>query len=226
MQNLEITKKQLIIKCYIKMSEEVNYYYQNLRTEILELIPEGPNSVLDVGCGAGYTLIKLKTLKKAAEVTGIDIVNLNQNNYLDKFIMCNLDNEIPSLPENYYDVIICADILEHLKNPFNVLKTFVKFLSKTGIFIISLPNFREIATLFSIIIKGRFKYTNSGICDITHLRFFCKKDMIDLIKNSGLTISKIKYYLKYKRALFDKLTCGIFSEFLVKQYIFIAKKSS
>jgi 2-polyprenyl-3-methyl-5-hydroxy-6-metoxy-1,4-benzoquinol methylase len=199
-------------------------YFSEIRNDIIELIQCNNCNILEIGCGEGNTLIELKRQGKAKFVVGIDIVDLNQSSKLDKFILADIENDNINLPEEYFDIIICADVLEHLKDPWSVLKKIRKFLKPNGILLASIPNVREIKTLISIVIKGDFKYVDSGILDKTHLRFFCKKNVIELFESTGYKIEKVTFKLSPKRKFLLKLSLGLLEEFLVVQYLVLCKK--
>ncbi len=209
-------------KMYI---EKPKNYFSGIRNDIIELIQCNNCNILEIGCGEGNTLVELKRQGKAKFVIGIDIVNLNQSSKLDKFILADIENDNIDLPEEYFDIIICADVLEHLKDPWNALRKIRKFLKPNGILLASIPNIREIKTLISIVIKGNFKYVDAGILDKTHLRFFCKKNIIELFESSGYKIGKITFNLSPKRKFLLKLSFGLLKEFLVIQYLVLCKKN-
>ena len=204
--------------------EKPKNYFSEIRNDIIELIQCNNCNILEIGCGEGNTLIELKRQGKAKFVVGIDIVDLNQSSKLDKFILADIENDNIELPEEYFDIIICADVLEHLKDPWSVLKKIRKFLKPNGILLASIPNVREIKTLISIVIKGDFKYVDTGILDKTHLRFFCKKNIIELFESAGYKIEKITFKLSPKRKFLLKLSLGLLEEFLVVQYLVCCKK--
>ena len=130
--------------------------------------------------------------------------------------------ELPFYRE-HFDVILCGDVLEHLVDPWKTVKRMSLYLKPKGYFIASLPNIREIKTLANIVLRGKFMYSNSGILDNTHLRFFCKKDMIDLFEQNGLVVVNIRSNLdllgKGKRAFLNRLTFRLFAEFLEGEYL-------
>lgn len=204
--------------------EKPKNYFSEIRNDIIELIQCNNCNILEIGCGEGNTLIELKRQGKAKFVVGIDIVDLNQSSKLDKFILADIENDNINLPEEYFDIIICADVLEHLKDPWSVLKKIRKFLKPNGILLASIPNVREIKTLISIVIKGDFKYVDSGILDKTHLRFFCKKNVIELFESTGYKIEKVTFKLSPKRKFLLKLSLGLLEEILVVQYLVLCKK--
>jgi 2-polyprenyl-3-methyl-5-hydroxy-6-metoxy-1,4-benzoquinol methylase len=205
-------------------AEKPQNYFSGIRNDIIELIQCNNCNILEIGCGEGNTLVELKKQGKAKFIVGIDIVDLNQSSKLDKFILADIENDNIDLPEEYFDIIICADVLEHLKDPWSVLRKIRKFLKPNGILLASIPNVREIKTLISIVIKGDFKYVDAGILDKTHLRFFCKKNIIEFFESTGYKIEKITFKLSPKRKFLLKLSLGLFEEFLVVQYLVFCKK--
>ena len=80
--------------------------------------------------------------------------------------------------EKYFDIIVFADILEHLKEPLEVLKRYKKYLKDDGYIIISIPNIANWKIRFKSLL-GRFEYNEYGILDSGHLRFFNEKSQRD-----------------------------------------------
>lgn len=205
-------------------------YFINPRHDLISLMPKDKNQkVLEIGMGGGDTLVHIKEQKLAAEVSGIDLMELpgtNQKNPLiDNIYFFDLEKESLPFAENYFDTIIAGDVLEHLVNPWEVLQKLTTTLKAGGCMLISLPNIRDMYALYSILFRGRFAYTSHGIFDKTHMRFFCKKDMIDLAQS----VKQLKIELvmpiqnfgsqNYKRKIFNRLTLKIFEEFTTSQYL-------
>lgn len=208
-------------------------YYRHVRKDIVSLITKKKEcKVLEIGAGLGATLSFLKKMKIASEVVGIDLnVDKNQidTNTIDNFIIGNIENLNLENYINYFDVIILADVLEHLVTPKEILKKVAKYLKKEGEILISIPNFRHKNAMYKVFIKGDFSYEKSGLFDYTHLRFFCKKDIQQLVLNSGLCVEDCISSLRlFKEKSFskivNKITFGLFEEFLTVQYLVRAKK--
>ena len=200
-------------------------YFSSGRKSIVDLVPPNKaNKVLDIGCGTGAVLKEVKKTGKASEIVGVDINSLEGTHELDKFILGNIEEiELP-YPQNYFDIIICADVLEHLRDPWNTLKKLVSYMKPDGLLIASFPNVREGKTLWKIAFKGDFKYEERGILDKTHLRFFCKKNITDLMTVGGLGIEGIYPLMGTKRMILNKALFGLMEEFLAIQYIVVARK--
>ena len=162
-------------------------------TLILEFIGFDKN-VLEIGTSTGYISKILK--ERGNRVTGIEIDNeagLVAQEYCDRMIIG--DVETLDLDKNLepasFDVIICGDVLEHLKNPANLLKKIQKFLKPGGYLVVSLPNFCHGDVLLNIL-SGDFRYTPVGLLDETHLRFFGMKNIFALFAECGYQISEIR----------------------------------
>ena len=204
-------------------------YFDQIRHDLISQISGTGHKVLEVGCGTGATLIELKKLKIADEVVGVELhANAATANQilLDNFITGNIEQiELPYPPE-HFSVMIFADVLEHLQDPWTLVRTMQKYLHPNGLLIASIPNIRYFRALYSVAVKGDFRYTDSGILDKTHLRFFCKKNIIALF-NGPYTLTKITpahRVIGGRVALFDYCTLGLFEEFLTCQYIVCARK--
>lgn len=193
-------------------------YFSHKRENIIALLPDGPHKVLEIGCGFGNTLIEAKKWGKASEIVGVDINNLSVLSELDEFIVGDIETISLPYSQEYFDAIILGDVLEHLQDPWTALKNVTYYLKKGGICIISIPNFRELRTIAGILLKGRFEYQDYGILDRTHLRFFCKKDVVQLISDAGLEIDKIDFKISPRRKLFNSIFLGFFEDILVEQY--------
>lgn len=209
-------------------------YFNNPRYDLIQFIPKGKqNKILELGVGSGDTLIEIKNLNLAEEVVGIELIKLensNQNSpFIDKLLFGNIETMDIDLPQNYFDVILIGDVLEHLIDPWNTLNKLHLLLKNNGVIIASIPNFREYQNLKKILLNANFKYEDDGILDKTHLRFFCKQNIVSLFKttqyNPECVYSNFLIEKKFsKKKLFNMLTFGIFRDFLTRQYIVIARK--
>lgn len=210
-----------------------NLSYIGQRHDILELLPEGLEKVLDVGCSTGVLgeQIKQRTL---AEVMGIEVdqqMSKVARDKLDKVITGDVEgmNLKDLFPEDYFDCIIFADVLEHLKNPGTVLKNVTSFLKREGLIVACIPNIRHYSTLVNLIFKGIWPYRERGIHDKSHLRFFSLKNIQDLFCDAGLKITKIKRkyrLIEHRNHRFDRfLAIPCVKDFFTFQYLITARKA-
>ncbi|MHA4808701.1 class I SAM-dependent methyltransferase [Flavitalea flava] len=213
-------------------------YFSNVRRDIISLIPAIPGQkILEIGAGSGNTLLYIKESHLAAEVMGVELMKIPGSNQehpsIDKFQIANIEQEEINAEENYFDVILCPDVLEHLVDPWSAVEKISRHLKKGGLLIVSVPNLREWKTLAKIIFRGQFNYQpDGGIMDRTHLRFFCRKNVIQLVTTPNLTPISCKpnFMLKVmtearKRRIFNRLTFRLLEDFLTVQFLVIARKN-
>ncbi len=216
-------------------SEKPVIYFDRVRYDLIKLLPSNPdNKVLELGAGGGDTLLEIKTKNLAKEVAGIELMELpgsNQSSKLiDRLIIANVEKDTIDLPNAYYDAILIGDVLEHLENPWKTVSDLSKHLKNGGVFIASIPNIRHFTALYHIYVKGNFGYRKEGLFDKTHLRFFCKKNIIQLFTTpfskveSIASIEDVRSTKLSRRKIFNKITFNLFEEFLAFQYIVVARK--
>ena len=211
-------------------------YFDNKRNDLIGLIPKNENNrILEIGAGTCNTLIEIKKLKLAKEVVGVELMKLTdsqqENSEIDRLIIGDIENIELDLPKDYFDVIICADVLEHLIDPWNTMKKLHKHLKQNGVIIISIPNIREYHILYKIVFLADFRYSDQGILDRTHLRFFCKKNIISLLTSTMFTPISIYSIFNLdktqrKNRIINKLTFGLIRDILTSQYVVVAGKNS
>ena len=171
-----------------------NQYFEYTRKEILPLLPDNPSKVLEIGCGVGNTLVWLKNLKQCTWIGGVEIspeaVEIARER-LDAVYPVNIEqNDLP-IQESTLDLILCLDVLEHMIDPWKVVRRLHKLLKPGGALIVSIPNIRNQKVLFPLLFKGKWDYADAGILDKTHLRFFVRDSAIHLVGSSGLYVDII-----------------------------------
>jgi len=204
-------------------------YYTSKRDDIVELVPAGVRMVLEVGCGTGLTGRAIKEREgSSVEITGIEIVpemaeKAKAN--LDSVIAGDVEKIDPLFKKEYFDCIIYGDVLEHLIDPWRILKLHREFLKTGGYMIMSIPNIAHY-TIFKMLWRKEWNYEDMGILDSTHLRFFALKNIESMISGAGLEIVKIvrKIEASKSKKFFNKISRGALTEYMTKQYIVSARK--
>lgn len=147
-------------------------------------------SVLDAGCGNGYLGELLAA--RGYRVTGIE----RRGGYREPFpasvhlIEADLESGLPDL-QRQFDYILCADILEHLREPGVLLRQLHSVLRPGGALIASLPNSGNVYFRLNIL-AGRFPQDEKGLFDRTHLRFFVWQGWVDLLNDAGWTVQHVE----------------------------------
>jgi 2-polyprenyl-3-methyl-5-hydroxy-6-metoxy-1,4-benzoquinol methylase len=211
-------------------------YYNSHRDDVFNVLKDLGifNRALEIGCGNGSLLHSLKQAQIIKYSVGVDPYGRpHEKSNLDEFFSGTVEDILPKIKEKF-DVIIFADVLEHLEDPWQTLRNLTTdCLNDGGHVIISIPNFRNIWTLSKIIFTNSFKYEIEGVLDKTHLRFFCKKDLEALVKNGGLQLQLITPNFKHKESVFfsknrlryvNIATLNLFPFWITDQMIAVGKK--
>ncbi len=165
--------------------------------QIARMVRDG-SAVLDLGTSSG-ALGRYLTEAKQCVVDGVELDDSARElarPYYRTLLSLNL--ETADLGAQFqtatYDAIICADVLEHLRDPGLVLRQLAPLLRAEGKLIISVPNIGY-AGLVATLIAGEFEYRRTGILDSTHLRFFTRKSLLELLAKSGFGAQRIQSVL-------------------------------
>jgi len=209
-------------------NERDPHYYSHARVDLIRLIPPGTTKILEVGCGAGMTGKALKE-KGFEKIVGIEIneeVARGGSAFYDQIVIGDVEKMRLPFEKEYFDCILYGDVLEHLVNPWEVLKDHQTILKKGGAIICSIPNVRNYRILKNLIFRGRWEYTEDGILDKSHLRFFTLDSIQGMLREAGYEIEGLTkrssgaHWVKWiHRLLGSRLV-----EFLVRQYIIVARK--
>lgn len=179
--------------------------------------------VLDVGCNGGY----LKKLVPNNVFYGIDydedsLVAAKKEGYQEVFKL-DLNNYADFIADRKFDLIIFADVLEHLLLPEEVLIFFRQhYLKEQGRIIISLPNIANISVRGQLLF-GNFNYVDNGILDRTHLHLYTLKTARNFIAAAGLKIDKERFSSNHFGRLIKILP--FLSGILAYNLIFICRKN-
>ena len=170
----------------------------NTAASVYRMARGGGSRVLDLGSGPGIVAARLLGHDNK-EVVCVDsspeaVVAARQRG-IGRVIESDLVASawIEAIAGEQFDVIIMADVLEHLIEPARLLETIVDqdLLADSGYVVISIPNAGHEAVLTELI-RGRFTYSDTGLLDSTHLRFFTLASLRELLEKSGLFITQIE----------------------------------
>lgn len=179
--------------------------------------------VLDVGCNDGYMG---KVADQSNHFYGLDYLEQSVKSakeiYEDAAVF-DLNN-LQLLPwDKKFDVIIFADVLEHILFPEKALKFFVDdYLNDGGMVIVSLPNVANWQVRIKLLF-GNFDYTDSGILDRTHLHLYTFKSACELVEKNGWKVSRVLYGASFFHP-FIKYSFGVLKNLLATNIILICKK--
>jgi 2-polyprenyl-3-methyl-5-hydroxy-6-metoxy-1,4-benzoquinol methylase len=202
-------------------------YGRLLHEEKIGLIRAPLGRVLDVGCAEGANADVLRA-HGATHLAGIELDEAfaaRARERYDEVIQGRVPDDL-SWPEASFDTVLCYDILEHLYDPWSVTEQLARLLKPGGQMHVSLPNARSKELWLPLLREGRFRYRPEGIMDVTHLRFFGRKDAIELVEAAGLNVLSVDHAKpeSKKRAIASALTRGRIMEFLTIQWYVLATR--
>jgi len=153
---------------------------------VLELVPPG-SRVLDVGCAEGYLAAELKA--RGCDVIGVEpderAAAIARERGID---VLDVDIENVTLDAAGFDVVIFADVLEHLRDPEEVLRRMLP----AGRVVVSLPNIAH-WTARRTLLRGDFPREDFGLFDRTHLRYFTRATARELAETAGYRVTAERF---------------------------------
>jgi len=213
--------KEIYEKSWAARKHQENYA-QRVEMAALHMRREG-DRVLDVGCGGGALSVLIK--ENFTEVYGVDILEdacsiAAQKGVISQVV--DLNAEAMPYNENFFDVVVCLDIIEHVLDPLRLLADCQRVLKYGGQFLLSTPNIRYFRHVINLIVHGRFPHT-SGDTDIVwgggHLYHFCCTDTVHLLKRAGF--KRISLYInecQFKNSRKRKVLRAIIGEDLFREF--------
>jgi len=183
-------------------------------------LPERFERVLEIGCDEGDFSGELK-----AETWGVEPVAeaaALAGTKLHKVLVGTFEQVRDQLPRDYFDVVVCNDVIEHMVDHHVFLREIIPFLKPDGVLVGSIPNVRFYTNLFEVLLLRDWRYRDLGILDRTHMRFFTERSLRRDLADAGFRIElfrgihggarRMKFGLKdnqLPRALFGCLLLGL-----------------
>lgn len=167
-------------------------YYGLFRHELLPYLDAARGTVLDIGCGSGLLLAHLK--KNGAERTiGLELrqdiaTELRESGRVDDVWCLDIERDELPVAAHSLDTIIVSHVLEHMVDPWAVLRRLRGLLKPGGKLVGAIPNVRHLSVAWKLLSRGEWTYADSGILDRTHLRFFTRSGIEQLLKSTGFRI--------------------------------------
>lgn len=206
-------------------------YFGDAKPAFLELFDPRGMRILDLGCGGGQNgdLLKRAGARWVGGVERDAGACAEARLRLDCVVEADLTNFDPaSFGPEPFDAILASDVLEHVLCPEEVLRHAVAHLRPGGLVVASIPNVAHVYVFANLLLK-RWPRKDSGIFDRTHVRFFAKRDMIALMRCSGLQLLRTEpYFTRYRsiRVACLVLSLYVFRDFWARQFLLLAQKPS
>jgi 2-polyprenyl-3-methyl-5-hydroxy-6-metoxy-1,4-benzoquinol methylase len=170
--------------------EKIDLDSGNVHADVVQLVGDAER-VLELGPATGY--MSRAFAERGATVVGIEIdpeMATRAEEFCSRVIVGDLDtlDLDAELGEERFDAIVAADVIEHLKDPLVALKRLRRFLTPEGAFVISVPNVAHGSVRLALL-EGHFDYQDIGLLDSTHLRFFTRESLEELLDEAELGLA-------------------------------------
>jgi len=155
---------------------------------MLDMIPEGA-TVIDIGCG--NSLLPLMLKEKGVRISVADVSQKVLDGYQQSDITghrINLESISDADIVEHYDYIILSEVLEHTKNPEEIISILKKM---TNHFVITVPNSAAYVFRYGLLVRGRF-FTQWVMHPSEHLRFWSHIDFLDWLSAMGLAVEEVR----------------------------------
>jgi methionine biosynthesis protein MetW len=159
-----------------------------LLEQVLACLPPG-GRVLDVGCGSGALLARLAG--RAGHRVGVELsaeAAAEASKVADEVLNLPLTGPLPFAPASF-DVVVCADVLEHLADPAAALSSVAALCRPGGAVVVSVPNVAYWQARLRLLL-GVWRYEPTGLFDTGHLRFLTRATLVELVAGAGLLVER------------------------------------
>ncbi len=175
-------------------ADDISEYYVADRKEIVEFLGgQGTSwaSTLDIGCASGALGRELLRTGLTAACDGIELnaeAAAIARGHLRQVWSGSLEAVADRVPWQQYELVMMADVLEHLADPWEALLFLHRETAPGCRLMLSVPNVRHYKVVLPLLLKGEFRYTDQGIMDRTHLHFFTRGSLAEMLAECGWAI--------------------------------------
>ncbi len=173
----------------------IGNYPDYANPDLVDAIPLAARTILDVGCGGGAVGAAYRRRNPRARILGIESDHVSGARAAERLDAVQiLDVEATPMPfdlPNGLDCLIYGDALEHMRDPWALLRTQAAYLNDDGAVVMCFPNVEHFSIVFRLL-NGSFDYEPEGLLDRTHLRWFTPRMMARAVSDAGLTLCDIR----------------------------------
>ncbi|MCR4297872.1 MAG: class I SAM-dependent methyltransferase [Gallionella sp.] len=179
----------------MSLQEKTAYSAVYAPLHLIDLVPATAQSILDVGAGPGGVGKVMRSRGFAGQIVAIEPVaeRIAPNaGFYNEIHACYIEDFQTG---QRFDVIMLADVLEHLHDPWQALKSLRLLLSPTGLLLVQVPNVMHPDFLLNFVC-GDAQYVPAGICDITHIRWFNRLSITRAVQEAGYSVKAVSRVFK------------------------------
>ena len=203
-------------------------YYVAGRPEFVSFVREsGPfDTSIDIGCAGGRLGAELLSTKIVNACDGIEpfpAAAALARDLLRQVWHGTFETVVNEVPWHDYELLVMADVLEHLADPWTVLRQLHEKTAPNCRLALSVPNVRHYKVVLPLLFRDEFRYRDHGIMDRTHLHFYTRSSIIETLSECGWKVTRLGSHMKksYRRQYFPT---RLLEPFLAVQYLLVAEK--
>lgn len=160
--------------------------------KLLDAVGTGKR-VLELGCSSGYLAKPLR--ERGNTIVGVELdaeAAREAEQWCERVIVGDLETAPLPLEPASFDVLLCGDVIEHLRDPVAVLARLRPLLKPGGRLVLSTPNIANWAMRLSLL-AGRWRYTDRGFLDHTHVHFFTRATLVEAVQDAGYRVERVDF---------------------------------
>ena len=169
-------------------------YFAGARADFVARLPRDPSArVLEIGCGSGATGALALQLGRAGCYTGVEVVESvarEARNHLTEVVTGDIERLQPQWQPCSFDALVLSEVLEHLVEPWTVLRKLHAFVRPGAVVLASSPNVSHWRVIRELV-EGRFRLADQGVFDRTHMRWFTPESYAAMFEQAGYQVLSI-----------------------------------
>ena len=204
-------------------------YFSGPRRDFLTALPDNPNAeILEIGCGDGSMGALALTQNKCGRYVGVELFERAgeiARAKLTSVLVGNVETLEFPWPEKTFDALVMSEVLEHLIDPWQLLRRLHPLMKDNALVLASSPNVGQYKVIKGLIF-GKWELTDIGVMDRTHLRWFTPQSYRDMFEQSGFEVIDVLPVVPFRThvRLFNRVTARFFEHIFVRQINLKAKK--
>lgn len=151
-------------------------------------MPDTYSRVLEIGCAEGNFSRQLKGFDELWGVEPCSPAALKAERAGYRVINSTFDEALLQLPDDFFDLVVCNDVIEHLPDHDHFFSSIKKKMVKGAVMIGAVPNMRNYRAMFELLIRKDWPYMEMGVLDRTHQRWFTEKSFKRVLVSHGYAV--------------------------------------
>lgn len=176
-------------------SKKDDRYFEGAREDFVSELPGNPDArILEIGCSNGNTGALALSMNKCGSYIGVELhetAALKAKKKISQVIIGDIEKMELPFEDNSFDVLIMSEVLEHLVDPWNVLRKLHRYMKPGAIILASSPNVSHYRIIL-MLLRGEWNLTDDGIMDRTHLRWFTPSSFAEMFESTGYKVLKLE----------------------------------